>query len=76
MTRVIKLPPISVEAELVGNNLRVDAWAVLPSGECLVYRVSALVDPACKVRDHIEKDQIERALRGLINGITSNKEAV
>lgn len=75
MTRVIKLPEISVEAEWVGNNLRVDAWTLLPSGECLVYREPATVHPTCKVRDQIETAQIERALRGLINHITRSKES-
>ena len=75
MTIEIKLPPISVEAEWVGDNLRVDAWATLPSGECLVYREPAFVPQAGKVRDQIETAQIERALRGLINRITSKKES-
>lgn len=74
MTRVIKLPEISVEAEWVGDNLRVDAWAMLPSGECLVYREPAFAHHPGKVRDQIEKAQIERALRGLINHLTSNKD--
>lgn len=70
----IKIPEITITAVWDGNRLDVAAQADVSEDLRLIHTAAATVHPTCKVRDQIETAQIERALRGLINRITSNKE--
>lgn len=71
----ITIPEITITAEWDGGRLHVEAQADVSDDLKMIHTADAQVHPTCKVRGHIEQAQIERALRGLINRITSNKES-
>lgn len=71
----IKIPEITITAVWYGNRLNVEARADVSEDLRLFHTAGATVHPTCKVRDQIETAQIERALRGLINRITSKESA-
>lgn len=69
----IKIPEITITAVWEDDRLDVVARADVSEDLRLIYTAAAFVHPTCKVRDQVETAQIERALRGLINHLTSNK---
>lgn len=69
----IKIPEITITAVWEGNRLDVVARADVSEDLRLIYTAAAFEHPTGKIRDQIETAQIERALRGLINHLTSNK---
>ena len=71
----IKIPEITITSVWDGDRLNVEARADVSEDLRLIYTAAAFAHLTDKVRDQIETAQIERALRGLINHLTSNKEA-
>lgn len=72
-----KLPEITITSVWDGDSLNVDATADVSEYLRLIHTAGITVQPDCPahIRDQVEKYQIERALRGLIFDITSNKES-